>query len=151
MATEAEKAYLAGIIDADGCIGASVSATRKAGGVPQVKFIVYIKMADREAVDLAHSLYGGSLIRETPKKIGHKPLYKWQVYGKRAITCLNDVKSYLRVKQRQADTFIAARDTYGAGGPMKGFKSAVCPPRADLVRRVEYANRIKQLNQRANI
>lgn len=150
MTTELEKSYLAGIIDGEGCIGAAAVADKRPGRSPSAMFTVFIAMTDREALDLAHRLYGGS-VREKPDTRGgnRRMVYCWQAYGDIGARFLADILPYLRIKTAQAEAYIAARRTF-TGGPQKGYQGARSASPDDLAQRFRYLRIIQTLNQRAS-
>jgi hypothetical protein len=147
MVTEAEKAYLAGIIDADGCIGGAALQDKRPGRGPGVMFTVFISMADREAVELACALYGGHIRTTKDPRPNRKPMHTWQAYGGIGARFLQDILPYLRVKKEQAKVFIEARATF-TGGPKKGHQGSVQPSESDVAHRFDCLRRLQSLNQR---
>jgi hypothetical protein len=88
-------AYLAGIIDGEGCISIFFSRNRH---VLQVS----CKMTDTQAIDLLHEAFGGGRSK-TPKRKGENfDTWSWTVSNKSANDCLDQLFPYLRVKKYQA-------------------------------------------------
>lgn len=99
-------AYLAGVIDSDGCI--SIKRNR---GAWQDTYSerVHIRQVDREAIDLLVEVFGGNIgIEDSQAKRG-KPLYRWGVSDKRAVEVLTALLPYLRIKREQAINCLALR------------------------------------------
>jgi hypothetical protein len=149
IATELEKAYLAGIIDGEGCIGGAELQDKRAGRGAGVMFTVFIGMTDREAAELACSLYGGHIRKTQDKrrKAFRRPMFIWQAYGEIGARFLRDVLPYLRIKHEQAKVFIEARATF-TGGPKKGHQGCKRPSATDIALRFDCLRRLKSLNQR---
>jgi hypothetical protein len=139
-----ELAYLAGIVDGEGCVGAySTSGTRPKRA--SFRFSVCVAMCERAALDLFVELYGGA-VRSSMRGGRRRPIFSWTVYADRAAAVASDVLPYLRVKRGQAEALIEARNTvngvYAKG--VSGMKPATDQDYAlrDICRR-----RIVQLNQ----
>jgi hypothetical protein len=147
VVSEVDKAYLAGIIDGEGCIGAAKLNDKRPGRGPGVMFTLFIAMTDREPADLACALYGGHVREKPDKRGGRRMIYCWQAYGDIGARCLRDVRPYLRVKGGQADAYLAARTTF-TGGPRKGHQGSAQPTSADIELRFACLHRIQALNQR---
>ena len=102
--TEAELRWLACALDGEGCISIG-------SGHPQPHarmgwhFQVVVGIANssesfmREAMRIARR---GRLWRESGKKDGYKPVFKWQTYGLKAKELLTELVPYLFAKQQQA-------------------------------------------------
>ncbi|AHH20775.1 hypothetical protein NONO_c59990 [Nocardia nova SH22a] len=94
-----DLAYLAGMIDADGYIGANISRTKRYVGAT-----VGITGCRREPHDLAVQLFGGQVSTYLPKhdRAGHRPQHHWQRTGQQTVPVITAVLPYLRVKRDQA-------------------------------------------------
>lgn len=88
-------AYLAGIIDGEGCIG----FTRIRGQlVPRVT----VTNTDRTLIeDLKHH-FGGHISYRKPYKPGWKPSMHWILQNSKSVQLLDKVYKYLRIKKNQA-------------------------------------------------
>jgi len=87
--------YLAGIIDGEGCI---TSVNRKPHGrekTNRVRVVLAVSMTDRKPLDL----------RTRPNS---KPMFRWSLWGKSAIRCIQVLRPYLLVKSLQADLAMQA-------------------------------------------
>lgn len=146
-ATIVEKAYLAGLIDGEGCVGATQLKDKRPGRGAGVMFTVFVSMCDRECVDLLQEIYGGSIRIRDPKKARHRLVYTWQGYGEIGAVLLRDTLPYLRLKKGQAEAYIAARASF-TGGPKKGIQGSVQPTSEDISLRMECFSRIRELNGR---
>jgi hypothetical protein len=148
VVSELEKAYLAGIVDGEGCIGAARVGSRK-GRVPTAMFTVFISMTDRQPPDMACALYGGHvrLVQDKRGDTVRKAMYCWQAYGDIGARFLVDILPYLRIKGPQAAAYLEARKTF-TGGPRKGHQGSVSATSQDLEMRFACVRRIQSLNQR---
>lgn len=110
---ETLKAYLAGIMDADGyfSIKASTYHARVRG---DAKAPVYqercgIKQTNPIAIDLLHEHFGGYRSWQKPTSKNGKPLHSWQATDKIAAKVAETLIPYLKIKRRQAEILIELR------------------------------------------
>ena len=97
-------AYLAGMIDADGYI--TITRSVRKGRIyhgPQVG----IAGTRSEPHELAASIWGGGVYCYTPRNPKHRPQFQWSRTGAAAITVIEAISPYLRVKAEQA--YLASR------------------------------------------
>lgn len=123
-------AYLAGIIDADGYISIQRSVRR---GIVYHGPQVGIAGTRREPHDLAATLWGGKVSCYAPKNPHHRPQFQWSRLGEAAVTVIEAIRPYLRVKHKQADLalelyehllFGKSDDPFQWFGPDYGARSA---------------------------
>jgi hypothetical protein len=100
-------AYLAGVIDSDGYI--STQRSMHSGRLYSAAR-VGIAGTRREPHDLAASLFGGNIYRYVPKDPRHRAQFQWSRCGDGAVTVIQAVLPYLRVKRRQAELAIALQE-----------------------------------------
>lgn len=132
--SEVEKAYLAGILDGEGCI--TVSKGKYDNRVVQV----YVAMCDKQAIDLFHDSFGGCIFYLVQKNPKWTNSWRWSIKSQRAKLVLLELMPYLRVKRRQAET---ALELIGSFTHIGG--RATIAQRENQQRLHE---RIKSLNQR---
>ncbi len=101
--SEAELlAYLAGIIDADGCIGI---LRTKTGFVPNLS----CGQVAEEAVTMLHAAFGGSVSKtKLSAEKNRRGQHRWRVSNQIAGECAHLLLPYLRIKRRQAEAVIEA-------------------------------------------
>jgi hypothetical protein len=150
MPTDVELAYMAGIIDGEGCIGAVELQDKRPGRGPGVMFTVHVTMTDRQAIDLFKQFYGGCIRTRTGKRAHHRHVYCWQGYGEIGARLLRDVLPYLRIKGGQARAYLDARRTF-TGGPRKGVQGVIQPSPIDVKHRFEFMRTIQSLNKRQQL
>jgi len=104
----ANKAYLAGLIDGEGCISICRRKHKQKKSdnwyyEPQV----IIANTDKRMVDFAIDLCGGWVA--IPKKIKdhHKQQYHWKITGDDMRQLLSDVLPYLILKKKQAEIVLS--------------------------------------------
>lgn len=100
-----DLAYLAGVIDSDGSISVRKVDYHVRHGMatncsywPRIK----IKQVDPEAVDLAKSLFGGTVYKSKSQTANGKDLFAWEVTNRKAEACLQALLPYLRIKRLRA-------------------------------------------------
>ena len=117
MITQTELAYLAGVIDSDGFITirrhspnalypSSITFSESMGVLQTSPVVVQMFQAD----------WGGTiqLRNRKPSKpggLGWKTQYAWYVTGRIAVSCIRDIRPYLRLKTIQADCLLALRES----------------------------------------
>jgi hypothetical protein len=92
--------YLAGFIDADGCITVNRS---KRGEKWYFGAVVNISGTRREPHDLASSIWGGKVWCWMPKNSSHRPNFQWNRQGMSAVNAITDLLPFLRVKREHAE------------------------------------------------
>lgn len=110
MIREVDVAYLAGVVDSDGCI--RVDRVRGSGrGNEAVSFAAFvaIQQVESEAVNLAKELFGGYLltVKPSPKRPAASPMMRWTAKSRIAANAIHVMRPYLRIKARQADNALA--------------------------------------------
>src|SRR5437870_2863396 len=96
-------AYLAGIVDGEGCIGAWNAWGHKRAQSPIAQIAVTVAMTTPFAVKLLHAEFGGSL-KVAEKPMGRKRQFVWKVVSRKAEACLHRLLPYLLEKHEQAET-----------------------------------------------
>jgi hypothetical protein len=107
--TTEQIAYLAGVIDSDGCIAITkaikTSLMAKTNRIVNPRYVLRITVTNT-SMDLMNWLYenfDGSRRPKPRAKLIHKITYDWIYDNGKAIYILKLVRPYLVVKQRQAD------------------------------------------------
>lgn len=106
-------AYLAGIIDADGCIRVSREKPYNNRATPGYHARVHVRMVERQAVDLLGETFGGHIWKQKPSLERGRPLYVWDISDLKAQHALEALLPYLRVKRAQAENALALRRLRG--------------------------------------
>ena len=102
-------AYLAGIIDADGCIRVSKTKPYTQRVTPSYHARVHVRMVERDAIDLLDATFGGHVWMQKPTAERGRPLYVWDISDAAAQRALIQLLPYLRVKLPQAENALALR------------------------------------------
>ncbi len=97
-------AYLAGLIDGEGCI----SIRRcKQGKFIYYKPMIEVGMTNRQPIELLEKTFGNSAWYEIIPTGRRKLIcHKWRVTGTHCLTIINAILPYLLVKRRQADLVV---------------------------------------------
>jgi len=118
--TEIEKAYMAGIIDGEGCISLSPAYKSKRGQVHRLLLTVNNTslsliswVAEKWQANL-HLFKSNTLNSLLPLR-KHK-IYSCQINGKKAVLILKEILPYLICKKRQAEVAIEFGKTIGKTG-----------------------------------
>lgn len=110
----AEIAYLAGIIDGEGCIYIGYTKQGKYGNGHQWHSMLKITSCDEELIIWLEKIFGGnkeSRYRWTSKKKFTRPVYTWQATGPMLDYILPLVEPYLIIKKKQCDVMRRYRIT----------------------------------------
>ena len=114
--TELELAYIAGIIDGEGCISVFESQweakrnTYERERDTRYRYKVIVKMVDPDAINLLMDVFGGSICMQQPKARARFPQFAWTVSEKRAAACLKLCLPYLRIKKHRAELLLQLSD-----------------------------------------
>lgn len=100
--TDKERAYIAGIIDGEGCIIATSD--------PKVTFHVGVVHTSTRLLNyLQKTTNSGSVYNATPSTLGSKPVYEWRVGSDDASCLLLMLLPYLIVKKEEAEVALEFR------------------------------------------
>ena len=150
MADPITLAYLAGIIDGEGCIaiygyhGKWIASHGKRSVV--FRLDVKVGMGEPQAVEMLCATFGGSICTRGKMPIGGiKPSYQWCVSGKLAIACLRQIVSYLHVKRSQAELALEFNDVRLSLGHKYGRNPYT---KEELVRLVQYGEKLKEAKRK---
>ena len=105
--TEVEKAYLAGLIDGEGCITILKNKSQRECTTPMYALLVIVMMTEEEVIRHCHEMAGiGSVtIGHSNQKVDpkYRMRYQWQMSRNQAVELLTVIKDYLIVKKDQAE------------------------------------------------
>jgi hypothetical protein len=113
--TSEELAYMAGIIDGEGTIGARHRSNGK--GRRYHDFMMSIASTDARLIDWIHERFGGSRdYRDQRDSVRHKPLYRVSWAGKQGAAIAEACLPYLVIKKEQALLYLELRALMGTRG-----------------------------------
>jgi len=101
---EADKSYVAGIIDGEGTITLPKQSTESDFRSPSVS----ISSTDIEILDFVQSRFGGYISKKTKRRDHYKQPYQWKVDYNGAIELLKNTINYLNCpeKKRRANLIL---------------------------------------------
>lgn len=101
--SETKLAYIAGLVDGEGCICIASSFDKKSSINVSHQLVVRINNTDERLISWLKSEIGGSVHCRGTRKQGWKVLYDWYVCSTNAATFLQAVLPYLIIKKTQAE------------------------------------------------
>jgi len=141
-----ERAYLAGLIDGEGCI--AVSRTRTGASAKSCtrgfayRSSVSITMTDLQLLKWCQRVTGaGRVCRKKVDTSKHRPAWTWAAWSQEAAGILTSIEPLLRLKRRQARNLIAFQSRMRLPGS-RGLTDV------EWRRRERHYIRSKTLNQR---
>lgn len=119
--SESTTAYLAGVLDSDGCV--SLGSYRTRNGSIDYRVQVVISKTDQEFLQWVQAtLDYGSINYQENADSAYPSCYQWRVSQAKAETFLRMVLPYLRVKKRKAELALRLRELMlpvgGRGSPL---------------------------------
>ena len=98
-----QRAYIAGIVDGEGCITIiKRNVKRKNGVFCFYQCLVIVTNANKKMLDFITKLYGGWISTNHKLKGNQKISYNWVCAGDNMRKLLNDILPYLIIKKEQA-------------------------------------------------
>jgi hypothetical protein len=160
--TETDKAYLAGLIDGEGCITIGKQLRPDLTPTPAYAMRLIIAQSDKDFLEHWHEIVGiGVLLRRSKESVGKHiqpkyrdnclEVYTWQLSSKEAAQLLREVLPYLVMKKRQAEIalhFQSTMDRSVHGGSRTGAHGGNRVPQAVIDIREKCYLAIKSRNQR---
>lgn len=114
-ATEVQYAFLAGIIEGEGCIYIGSHSSNKATGARYFTTTMQVVNTDKRLIDWLHQTFGGLqapyTAAQTPK-IKRKDPYVWKVTGVELTNLCYKILPYMVAKTDQIEVMIEMRKTY---------------------------------------
>ena len=109
---EVMLAYLAGLVDGEGCIRIKKTKPYKhlTGRVnPGYSEAIQIRMVNPEGIEIMVEMFGGHYYREQPHSAQGRPLYCYQATDMKAVALCRELLPYLIIKREQAECVLALR------------------------------------------
>ena len=135
-----ELAYLAGIIDGEGCFYMGHVKQGKYGSGYQFHVAIKVDNTYQPLIDYLNETYGGN--REYSywkKKPNHKPVYSWYATGLMLDYICPLILPFLKVKKRQCELMIEMRKTYKNIGS-KRLPKEIIDFRLDIIKQMRILN-----------
>ena len=143
---EADRAWLAALVDGEGCITILETSSSHGSGNSYPP-VLQVRMCDVECIQKAASITGygtASPRQEPPSQGGQRASYQWRLNGRKAADTVAEIYPFLLIKRKQA--VIAwnhqqVRESYET-------KRGVTIPRAALEKQQASRELIRRLNRR---
>ena len=95
-------AYVAGIVDGEGCIGLNIN---KIGERGSYRIKISVSNTNEWLCQWLYLSFGGCVSKS--QKAGNRKLqWQWFISGNKALSCLNTIYPYLHIKRAQAEIAI---------------------------------------------
>ena len=158
--TKTERAYLAGLIDGEGCVTLFVNnwnhrlKNGKLAGSKNGSTLsrLHIAVCDKAAIDsVAETVGFGKTYARSPIGRGAgvwKQLFTITWTGKRAVVILKQVLPYLRIKRRQAEILIEWVTLAERERHFKGRNGGPAYPEWVIAKRDAFVEELRALNRR---
>jgi hypothetical protein len=105
-------AYMAGIIEGEGCIRIGMQREVKARRTLRHKLVVYVGNTDPRLIAWCRKMFSGSIHYRPARKAQHKPAWIWEAHHQVAEEVLQHCLPYMQIKREQAEVALAFRDTF---------------------------------------
>ena len=107
-----DLAYLAGVIDSDGCI-----SIQKYSNCRAYRLNLVVVQRDMPLIEYLYNTFEGSVnMVSTARKNGRDFYLRWMITDHRAIEILKAIRPYMRLKTKQADiAFMLYEEKYREG------------------------------------
>lgn len=149
--TVAQLAYLAGIIDGEGCFVIGCYAFSKKTGVPHFHTTIQITSTDKVLIEWLVDNFGGKLSTYTSKQMAsncRRVPYRWVIFSDRVKHLSESILPYLIIKKDQAQIMIKMRNTFEQTRMRKGDQGTQPLGKEILELRYELFNKLKLLHIR---
>lgn len=110
--SDAEKGYIAGIIDGEGCVGFTWGDAAKA----QIR--VTVANTNTQLIEWLKQKIGGHVFRKKKIHAKWKTGWQWTVTSAQARRLLDEIAPFLVIKRKQAELVSAFDDSAANGGPI---------------------------------
>lgn len=135
-----EIAYLAGVMDADGCLTISSKVTSK--GKTHLYATLLVEQTKPESVQAFAETFGGKVCFVRKKNPRHKDVYRWQIWKtSQVLDAVERMLPHLRIKSAQAQLILRFCDDFSSKRDKEGRA-------AEALRRRAIQGMIFKLNRR---
>lgn len=149
--TIAQLAYLAGILDGEGCFIIGCYAFSKKTGVPHFHTTIQVTSTDKVLIEWLVDNFGGKLSTYTAKQMANnckRIPFRWTIYSDRVKHLCECTLPYLVIKKDQAQIMIDMRNTFERTRMRKGDQGTQPLEKEVLDLRYELFNKLKSLHIR---
>lgn len=138
--TKEQIAYIAGVVDSDGCIHINKSPQKLGRSIDYTTEITIVN-TNEKLITWINNLVKGSIYNHKFKNVKHKDTFRWRISRKVALKLLKQIEPYLVIKKEQALIAISLEQRKVLGTTNK-------LPIKELSFREKVYTKIKQLNRR---
>lgn len=103
MLTDNDLAYLAGIVDGEGCIRVARHSTYP----HRFNCILTVTNTNPVLMDWLKQTFGGNISTHQPSNSNHKISYVWTISGSNSVKLVKIVKPFLKLKVEQASLLLS--------------------------------------------
>lgn len=146
----AQIAYLAGIIDGEGCVYIGNHSCNKETGAKYYQTLIKISSTDICLIDWLTTIFGGLRGEYTPtqmSKNGRKQVYFWQCSGNRLTHLCQLILPFVIIKKAEIEIMLKMRATFN-GVAQKGKQGIQAHSEELLDLRQSYLNQLRALHIR---
>jgi len=147
----AQLAYLAGIMDGEGCFVIGCYAFSKKTGVPHFHTTMRVTSTDKILIDWLVENFGGKCSSYTPAqtaKNSRRTPYCWVIHSERVKHLCEVMLPYLIIKKDQAELMIQMRDTFEKTRMRKGCQGTQPIEKEVLDLRYSLFHKLKSMHAR---
>lgn len=147
---DTDKAYLAGIVDGEGCISISKQIIKRTP-TPVYSLIVVVSLVNKDVLQYFKEITGLGSVKYGAKhesSDNSRTSYQWWVSSRQAEKLLVEIYPYLRIKREQADIALSFMKTYQLkyyGKTKTGIKGGCRTPAEIVHQRDRYKNALTML------
>ena len=103
MARDVELAWVAGFFDGEGNIRIHKGISDKTMINPSYRLVVQISNTDYEVMVYLQETFGGTIRKCVKAKPHHKQCWQWSIHTRQAMSFVEQIYPYLRVKKERAE------------------------------------------------
>jgi len=156
---ETTKAYIAGLLDGEGCFTAFITRQQshhiKNGHRTieaihwQTIYYIQILIVEEEPIHWLKEITGlGYVFKRNRQKQGWQDLWGWRVASGPACEIVKQIMPYLKIKRRHAEIFLALRDRVASIKDYRTGKANDAPlPKEEYIERQKLIDEIHRLNK----
>lgn len=150
--TPEEASYLAGFIDADGCIGLYKKSPDKENWSTGYQAYLGLTNRDQKVLKWAQERIGGAINEKKRYQVHHSPAYSLQLRGLVSVLeALKQIEPYLITKREQANLVISFSKKVDKLTGEKKEKPKSKLSIEEIEKREKFFLRMKELNKRGVI
>ena len=137
--TEVDKAYLAGLIDGEGCISVYKVRNKQCKNGFSIKCNLRINMVDAEAIDYFHKKIGIGSVHRIIKGGNRRQQKLWSINsGSQVSAVLKEILPYLKIKVKHAQNLLEFRE---------GIKNTPHLTTREYARQIRHCEMSRELNK----